>query len=485
MDNLYLTNTVYENERNRIILYFSKNPFSTKSEYVEKEKFFPEINIDLPKDFLQKILSDFRKKINIEKIKENLCKITSKNYKILQQCAKILSLATSKNILLIEPERQFLIKRNWSYYDVFVQVNRNKINKIRDYDVTNKAIKEYLTNIDDFSKKKITPTITRRLMLSNLLKVKPEYNIKNDEILNILFENNFFENRLVLKNKSTIDFSKKNELIKNTINMDFSNIWAYLLQDDFYNISYETINCNCCKPKELFSTNTLSSSLVEVMFLNNGTYFLSKNKEWSRNYHKNNSCKENRDNYKKTNGLREYPVGPFFKNQKEQILLFDAVRLLEEKEITLTYNNNNNISWFCEKKESFVSKLIHFIKNKLNQIETSINLSTYANYSKNINSLELENNTNFIIYITQYKLLTDLLEEIPKFMLHRNTKFYDPEIEKAIKSIKLETINKINTDNCRLIEQTEKISTKSIGFVNKVNSYFIKINLPIPKLITN
>lgn len=70
-------------------------------------------------------------------------------------------------------------------------------------------------------------------------------------------------------------------------------------------------------------------------------------------------------------------------------------------------------------------------------------------------------------------------------MLHRNTKFYDPEIEKAIKSIKLETINKINTDNCRLIEQTEKISTKSIGFVNKVNSYFIKINLPIPKLITN
>jgi len=484
MNNLYLTNTVYENEKNRIILYFSKNPFSSKFEYVEKEKFFPEINIDLPKEFLQKILSDFRKKIKIEKITDNLCKITSKNYKILQQCSKILSLTTSKNILLIEPERQFLIKKNWSYYDIFVHVNKTKINKIRDYDVTNKAIKEYITNIDEFSKKKITPIITRRFMLSNLLKVKPEYNIKNDEILNILFENNFFESRLVLKSKSTIDFSKKDEFIKNTINMDFSNIWAYLLQNDFYNISYETINCSCCKPKDVFSTNTLPSSLVEVEFLNTGTYFLSKNKEWSKNYHKNNENKKNRDNYKKNNKLKENPVGPFFRNQREQIMLFDAIGLLEDKEIILT-NKNNNLSWFCEKKESFVSKLIHSIKNKLTQIETSINLSTYANYSKTINSLELENNTNFIIYITQYKLLTDLLEEIPKFMLHKNTKFYDPIIENAIKSIKLETINKINIDNSRLIEQTEKISTKNINFVNKVNSYFIKINLPIPKLITN
>jgi hypothetical protein len=68
-------------------------------------------------------------------------------------------------------------------------------------------------------------------------------------------------------------------------------------------------------------------------------------------------------------------------------------------------------------------------------------------------------------------------------MIHKNTKFYDPLIEKALKNIKLETLEKIDI-NHKTILNKQNIITKDKEFINKVNNYFPKINLPIPKLIT-
>jgi hypothetical protein len=196
MNNLYLFNTKYDNEKKRIILYFTENIFSQKTNYIYKEKYNPSFYINLPKILVQDILMDFKKKIIIEKVNSKKIKLTATNYSTLQKCANILNSASSKNILLIEPERQFLIKNNWSYYDSFVITHNNNIKKIERQAITNININNFINEIGIKEQTNLIKSLSKRLLLSNILKTKPELNIKNDEILNILFENNRQRDRL-------------------------------------------------------------------------------------------------------------------------------------------------------------------------------------------------------------------------------------------------------------------------------------------------
>jgi len=480
MKNFYLFNTKYDNEKNRMILYFTENIITQKVDFVYKEKYYPSFYLDLPKKLVQDLLIDFKKKIKIERINSNKIKLIAKNYTILQKCANILNSASSKNILLIEPERQYLINNNWSYYDSFIISYNNQIKKIEKNTITNININKFISKIGISNKLDLVKSLSKRLLLSNILKIKPEINIKNDEILNILFENNFYENKLVLKNKQKIPYTKTQNIIKNTIELDFSKIWPYILQNEFYNIGYETLNCNDCKPKNLSDTNILSSSLVKVRFLKDGLYFLSKDKEWGNEYHKNNNFKENRINYMKQNKIKQLPTGPFFKNETEYIELIDAIDLMNNKNIEIL-EDTTKLNWTCKNKESFISKIIHDLKNKIQSIETSINLSNSINYNQK-NNFNLEKNPVFTQYTTEFNVLNNILEEIPRFMQHTNTKFYDPIVAKSVRLIKKETINKINNQNL-IIEQNEKIVIKDKRIIKKINNYFPELNIPIPKII--
>lgn len=480
MKNFYLFNTKYDNEKNRMILYFTENIITQKVDFVYKEKYYPSFYLDLPKKLVQDLLIDFKKKIKIERINSNKIKLIAKNYTILQKCANILNSASSKNILLIEPERQYLINNNWSYYDSFIISYNNQIKKIEKNTITNININKFISKIGISNKLDLVKSLSKRLLLSNILKIKPEINIKNDEILNILFENNFYENKLVLKNKQKIPYTKTQSIIKNTIELDFSKIWPYILQNEFYNIGYETLNCNDCKPKNLSDTNILSSSLVKVRFLRDGLYFLSKDKEWGNEYHKNNRFKENRINYMKQNKIKQLPTGPFFKNETEYIELIDAIDLMNNKNIEIL-EDTTKLNWTCKNKESFISKIIHDLKNKIQSIETSINLSNSINYNQK-NYFNLEKNPVFTQYTTEFNVLNNILEEIPRFMQHTNTKFYDPIVAKSVRLIKKETINKINNQNL-IIEQNEKIVIKDKRIIKKINNYFPELNIPIPKII--
>lgn len=97
----------------------------------------------------------------------------------------------------------------------------------------------------------------------------------------------------------------------------------------------------------------------------------------------------------------------------------------------------------------------------------------------------MERNPNFLEYLTEYSLINNLLEEIPLFLQNSNTKFYDPKIEGAIESIKQKTITDLNQSNNNrdLFMVNEKIISYNKSFLAKINDYFPKLNLPIPKLI--
>lgn len=484
MDRLCLVSSEYDSYKERMILYFSKDPLSKTNDFIYKEVFHPSVLIDLPQSFLKTLLFEFKKDITIREIAQNKTKIIAKNYTLLKLCAKIIQQSTNHNLLLIEPERQFLINNNWSYYDSFVILHRNKIKKINNEDQIHFAIKEFVKNIDDSKKIESIEPLTKKLVLSNFLKTKPEKNITSNQILNTLFENYFFLKNITLSKKSRINYNKKEFFFPGSLSLDFTAVWPHLLTNKFYNIGYETTNCNCCKPKDLNSTNIFSNSLVEVEFLRSGFYFISGSSKFAYSFHKDHEKKENRLNFKYQNKLKDFPIGPFNKGEKSKILLSDAVNLVNDNDIKIL--ESHELNWYCKKQESFISIIIKDLLQKLKRLEESINITTTFNYSSDFSqSGLLERNPNFLEYLTEYSLINNLLEEIPLFLQNTNTKFYDPKIEGAIESIKQKTITDLNQSNNNrdLFMVNEKIISYNKSFLAKINDYFPKLNLPIPKLI--
>jgi len=289
---------------------------------------------------------------------------------------------------------------------------------------------------------------------------------------------------MMLNNKISIEYLEKEKNIRQGIKMDFSNIWPYLLTKDFYNIGHDTLNCDCCKPKNYLDINVLSNSIVKVRFKKQGFYFISKDQKWAyEQFHQENINKENRINFKKNNGLKEMPTGPFYKGDFASIPLIDAVNLVSEEEIEII-DNLDEIKWYCLKKESFLSIKIKEYLKRLKYLETSINLSNSFNYNYSFKN-NLEQNPMFIQYLTEYKLINDLIEEIPKFIEHKNTKFYDSLLAQSIKYLKLETIKKIDVNENKYLIDKEKVIVKEKKIIEKINNYFPQLNLPIPKLIVN
>lgn len=484
MDRLCLILSEYDSYKQRMVLYFSKDPLSKTNDFIYKEAFTPSFLIDLPQGFLKSLLFEFKKDITIKEIDSHKSKIIAKNYNLLELCAKIIQQSTNKNILLIEPERQFLIKNNWSYYDSFVILNKNRINKVNNENLIHSTIDKFIRNIDDNKRIESIEPLTKKLLLSNLLKTKPKKNITSDQILNILFENYFFLKNITLTKKSKIEMSRKELNFPGALSLDFSSIWPHLLTNKFYNIGYETINCNCCKPKDLNCTNILSNSLIEVEFLRSGYYFVSNSSKYAYQYHQENEKKENRLNFKNQNKLKQFPIGPFNKGDKNKILLTDVNKLLIDDDIKIL--KDHNLNWTCKKQESFISTIIKDLLFRLKTLEESINITTTLNYSSNFATTNnLEKNPNFVEYLTEYALINNLLEEIPLFLQNGNTKFFDPTIQGAIESIKQKTINDLNeSDNNRdIIMANDKIVSYNKSFLLKINNYFPKLNLPIPKLI--
>ncbi|MFA7708726.1 MAG: hypothetical protein WCX82_01145 [archaeon] len=470
-------------DRARVVLYFGRDPLNNNYEFIYKSNFYPYFVAEINLSLVSQLLSDFKKDISLKSLEENT-KIIAKDFEILSKCAKILQQATSKNIILIEPERQFLIRNNWSYYDSFF-VFKNNIRKINNENHIHFAIRDYTESLNDSEKLKLIEPLTRKLILSNILRLKPETSIKNDQILNILFENEFFNNELILKNTNNYYYQTKEKFIKEHINLDFSNVLPYLLTKQFNNIGFETINCSCCKPSAVLQENVLPSSLVEVEFKKSGFYFISCDDMWSREYHSIHELKENRENYKKQNGLLKIPIGPFTKGQKENLLLSDALKLTNNEEIKIL-DNLDKLTWTCKKEESFISKIINSLIERQKKIEESINISTIINYTSCDfgKSRDLETNPMFLQYLTEYSLINSLIEEIPRFLQHKNTKFYSPTMELAIRSIKYNTFNEINKEEDQLIVSSKSnIQLTNKKLLLKINQTFPKMNLPIPRLV--
>lgn len=483
MEKYFLVNVTYDNEKSKVTTYFTKNLENlNKFDYIYSEKFHPSFVINLDSKLIKDLLFEFKKEIIVKELK-NVTKIYAKNYEILEKCKKIVQLSTNKNILLIEPERQYLIESGWSYYDTFYLINKNKINKISTSPLTNfNFIIQNMINKLDLKIEARIQKITKKIILTNYLKKKIDTEVTFTQAINYLFENNFYKNNLVQTQESKKEYYNNKSSSEDAIKIDFTKTWAHFIINEQNNIGYETINCNCCEPKSIYDINVLPHSLVNVNFIKNGYYFLSKDFNWAKEYHTNNKDKDKRERYKKQNSLTIMPTGPFYKNNTLKILLIDAIRLYDNKEINI--NDDHEYKWFCKKKSSFLSEIIKEILNIKNSIDKSIDLTTKLNYSyKDLKNIRhLEKNNLFYLYLSEQKIYDNLLKEIINFIQNKNTKFYVQELDKAIKGIKQKIYNDLSKEEHRYKIRKETIITKDKGLLEKINNYFPKINIPLPDI---
>jgi len=479
---IYLVNVTHNSEKNEIVCYF-ENKYS---KIAKKFLFFPKIKI--PREFdlvkLKEILVFYNIK-NFDLIKENdFNYLICKKFEDIKKISNLVAKLSSKKVIILDPIRNFLVEKDWSYFDSFV-VENDLIKKVDSFFDCPEIIFKEITFIEA---KKIDESNTAFLLnacaVSNLTKIPLNKIPKSiNGITEAFLENMFFKNAGYLvwgdnkKIYSSVNFGPFGYFEK-VSQIDFSPVWVQLLTNTFFNIGQETINCNCCKPIKLDDSNLLPSTLIEVVINEDNLFFESTSNFFRANFHKNNLGKELRVAKKKEFWLKSIPLGPFFKSQKIKLPLLDAKLLLDEEKANLS--KDHTLNWVCVKKESFLSKEIKEnlkIIKKINLLLTSKNNYGlfFVNFSDEFMKIKCD-------------LLTKILYEIPFQLSNLNSSFFNPVLAESIISIQEATISKFNEFSEKsgyrvLYSNKKEVFVRGYASLSLAKSFSNTLKLPQPAVL--
>ena len=427
-----LTSVQYNEAKQEVLAEFSGD----NVKIVERIPFFPYLNFStkLSRDNIQEILFSFGlKKFKIEENGENK-KIIASSFAELKKISLAIARAFGKKPLILEPERQFLLEKNWSYFDSFDE----SFNKTKTEDfgflLTKHIPFDHAMELAEVE----TLSLVEKAALSNILCLKmsnlPE---TKEDIVETFLENIYFKSGTPVSFKEKNDFYSIKEFAplgyyENISKIDFSPVWIQLFTKNFFNIGNETKNCSCCSPITLDDTNLYPDSMINITFSNDAVFYESTSKSFAKKFHEENLGKEWREQKKREFFMRSYPIGPFFKNQNILVPVGDSKLLLAEKKAIL--GKNHSLSWFCKKNESIFSKEI----TKINQIMLILSNSL------NTQNITLENNRDFGFCFTSFALKQyhRIISEVPFQLLNLNSKFFSHELANPIKSVQEATIHK-------------------------------------------
>ncbi len=328
LDTAFLAGVSYAEGKNSVKVSFE----SGKGIEFQEFDFAPEIRLPANKAvtaIARELVSPHKSKELFFREEQGNCTIQSPSFSSLKKAHSLLSLSLNAFIPLLEPERQFLLLKNMTYFDSFPKEN---------------SAKKFPENSD-----------LKKCFLSSELRIPVEKIPSEKEELGLrLIENNcFFEHKIIYTshlNSSRQFFGKPNGFFE----LDLSNALHKKILE--LNLGFESVNCDCCRPSSLRSRNVLPSSLVEAEFLENGFFFDSMVASFAAKFHSLNPLKESREKRKREFFLRSFPVGPFYSSEKAMIPLADARKL--EKDGQAVICGNTELSWHCLRKKSFLSKEI-------------------------------------------------------------------------------------------------------------------------------
>ena len=514
---IYLTKVNYIEQRHEVLVEFS----SDTRKLVKRYRFFPYVllsNTIEKEKLVNLILEAGFKNFNIEE-EQNKLVLKTINFSDLKKICNSLAIHTNNLPVVLEPERAFLIEKNWSFFDVFeekdellfkVEIEKEKLNKIfwDKFDLGFVLTKEVLFSEALKMNKEDALFLVTLSSWSNVLCVPLNMVPKSiNEKVELFLENIFFKNaqsisfeptKNIFANNGYDSLPKKDDLSK----INFSSIWFDLFSNTFFNIGPETKNCSCCNPITLDSKNILPSSLIKVQFLEDNFFFESSSDNFSSSFHKEMPYKDVRLNKRKEFFLNAFPVGPFFKEDYCLIPFIDAKRLISDNRVKLISSKNINfelkssqieiispitslksihdLNWFCLNKESFFSKEVRLTNSKLASLHKA---SSFFD-----NDLFFKENFGYLFARSLHNALHSVLLELPNQLTNSSSKFYSTSLAKSIISIQEATISKFkefSAQNGYRVLNANKNNAFVKGFSSlKLAKAFAKeTSLPEPQII--
>lgn len=498
---LYLTKVSYLPEKRQIAVSFANEKNAVSLRY----KFFPSIYLPLNKQkakLIEEILQVYDKqKYSIEKPNKTTLKINCSTLQDLKNIAALLNSSLEIVCLIVEPERQFLLEKGWSYFDCFKFNSKKQLLSKEELFILPKVKFDFMDSsfsrtIQNLIEQNIVASedLTEKLCLSNLLcvplsKIPKTKNI----ILELFLENIFFRNRYCMLNKGNIspkpDFAHPQGNFTDLIELDFSPLWNTLCTFPYFNLGSDSINCSCCKPQGLAADNLAPTSKVKVKFMQDGLYFESFFKEWVNEFHLTNPDKDARLRRMKEWRLVAPPAGPFFRNQELLIPLADAEQLQLSGKLKIL-NSEHELVWFCKKKESFISKEIGHLNNAISKFEQILSQQEKKSMFKhNLAAIKnLSKNPNYFYRTTYLSTLTDIANYLPFHMTSESTKFYDSQFAEMLNTLRNVILAKFNDvcseEGIKNILYTERHAFLDSKYALSIAKQFSKrYRLPGPRIV--
>lgn len=480
---MFLVKVTHNPKKNEIICYFQNDYKKLAKKFV----FFPSLNI--PKEINSVKLKNlllFNKIKNFKIVKfGNKKKLITNTFCDLKKISLLLARLTNKKLIVVSPQKNFLLDKNWSYFDSFL-ISDSSVQKSNELIDFSKFIFKEISFLEAKKlSKKETDILIQKYVLSNLLKIPiEEVILKKEKINEIFIENIFFKNSWFInwEKNSEMSFAFEFEpfgVFEKISQIEFSSIWPKLISKNFFNIGFENMNCSCCKPIKLDDKNLLESSFIEIIINQDNLFFESFSQSFSNHFHKNNFNKEKRLLKKKEFWFKKIPIGPFFKNQKVLIPLSDAKKLLDEGLVSLV--KNHKICWSCNKKNNFLSTEIELISKKIFDIDKKLNKieSKKSLFSEKI---FIEEYLHFSKYYLEH-LVTDL----PFHLTDSESLFFNYRLASAIIFMQESIIEKFNNfsekTGFRVIHANKKNAfIKGFSPILLTNQFSIDLNLPKPKI---
>jgi hypothetical protein len=448
---LYLTKVRYLEEKKRIVLEFSNSELKRTKSFLFFPSFFLEKRV--PKKELNTILSNYNPQRFRADEKQHAFQVTASSFRDLKCLANLCLGALGQRPLLLEPERQFLLTMGWSYFDAFhfLQGNPVRSNRIHfpDANVSELTDSTQETALQLLGQDRQAGLgFIKALALSKVLRL-PFDGLPESEFLELetIMENMLFESGFALAAEGARVFHKresKKPNCQNAVEMDFSGLWALLLTHSFYNLGFDSLNCECCKPKSLFERNVLPNSRVIARFLREGFYFESALPAYAGEFHRQNPLAHNRLRLQREFCLNYLPVGPFKRNQTAELLLCDAVKLCSAGSVELV--DTAALHWFCLRRESFLSLRLRRLYSSAVSLSKQLAAEEKAAFQKHglVGNDVLANNLNFLFKDALRQILKRLYCSIPAHLTNPASTLFSRPLSDSIEALQGLTMHRFS-----------------------------------------
>lgn len=449
---LYLTKVTYSNEKKQITVEFS----NTINKASKKYPFFPKAHFSLNgmsnQNFLEILSQHDLRKTKVDFKKESVT-VFAACFSDLKKVNNLFKEYVGVFSNLIEPERQFLIEKEWNYFDCF-DFSTGQIEKIScenfpevTFDFISDSLKQTVNDLLN-SNKFLANDFVRKIVLSKILKIPLMGRESNDLSENIFLENIFFAGSIPVDIKKSNSIQKQKHFFSKS-EVDFSKVVSVVSSMPCNNIGFESINCDCCKPSSMNSKNVLLSSEIKVRFLREGFYFNSVSKTWANEFHVSHAFVEQRKRRKREYFYSFFPTGPFSRGSEKKILLFDALNLREKG--LVEFVGEPFLKWYCTSSESMLSKEINSLRKKfifLNSVIEEQQKSVIASDGLFFSQI-LDKNADFLYWKLFRKSISLFLGKFSSLLIDSNSRFFNKNLAIIFEVLCAEVLNdfKQNTKN--------------------------------------